>query len=130
MRALALPLMLLATAAAATELIPHEPLPAGVPDRDTPGKPVAGGMRYDYPYVQDAWGRYGLLDFCRDWGAACGKAAAEAFCKQVDGGVNPRAGDFGQWVGAARYGYTVIISTRDAFELPRGDAFTYIVCKK
>lgn len=122
--------ILFAAPVVASELIPREPLPAGVPDRDTPGKPVSGGMRYDYPYVQDAWGRYGLLDFCRDWGAACGKPAAEAFCQQVDGGARPRSTDFGHWEKAGHYAHSVIISTRDSCELPRCEAFTYIVCKK
>lgn len=130
MRALTILLSLLATSTLAGELIPLEPLPAGVPDRDTPGKPVAGGMRYDYPYVLDAWGRYGLLDFCRDWGTSCGKPAAEVFCQKVDGGARPHSTDFGHWPKAGHYGNTVVISIKDSCELPRCEAFTYIVCRK
>jgi hypothetical protein len=128
---LAFTFAIIATGALAAQVSPREPLPAGVPDRDTPGKPVAGGgMRYEYPYTLDQFGRYGLLDFCRDWGAACGKPAADAFCKQVDGGARPHAADFGHWPQAGHYAYTVVISTRDSCELQRCEAFTYIVCKK
>lgn len=127
---LASALVLIAASAFASQVSPREPLPAGVPDRDTSGKPTDGGMRYAYPYVTDAYGRYGLLDWCRDWGTACGKPAAEAFCKQVDGGVRPHAGDFGHWPEAGHHAYTVIISTRDSCELPHCEAFTHIVCRK
>jgi hypothetical protein len=123
-------LLLVGAPALASELLPREPLPPGVPDTDTPGKPVAGGMRYDYPYVLDSFGRYGLLDWCRDWGTQCGKPAAEAFCRQVDGGVRPRSTDFGHWPKAGRHGYTVVISTKDSCQLPRCEGFSYIVCRK
>jgi hypothetical protein len=131
MRALlAFTMMLIAAPVLATELLPREPLPPGVPDRDTPGKPLEGGMRYDYPYILDSYGRYGPLDWCRVWGQQCGKPAAEDFCKQVDGGVRPRAASFGHWPKAGRHTHTVVISTKDSFELPRAESFTYIVCKK
>jgi hypothetical protein len=123
-------LVLLATPALASELLPLKPLPPGVPDRAIPGKPAGDGMRYDYPYVKDAYGRWGLVDWCRDWGQQCGKPAAEAFCKQADGGARPHAADFGHWPKAGHHAHTVVISTRDSFELPRAEAFTYIVCRK
>lgn len=123
-------LLLLATPAFASELLPHKPLPPGVPDRDTPGKPAGDGMRYNYPYVKDGFGRFGLLDWCRDWGTQCGKPAAEAFCKQADGGARPRSTDFGHWPRAGHHGATVVISTRDTCELPRCEGFSYIVCRK
>jgi hypothetical protein len=128
--ALAFTLLLFAAPAFGSELLPLQPLPAGVPDRDTPGEPAGEGMRYNYPYVKDSYGRFGLLDWCRDWGQQCGRPAAEAFCKQADGGVRPHAADFGHWPKAGHHGNTVIFSTRDTVELPRAEAFTYIVCRK
>jgi len=122
--------VLLALPAFAAQVTPRLPLPAGVPDTFTPGKPAAGGMRYAYPHVKDRYGRYGLMDWCRDWGAACGKPAAEAFCKQADGGARPHAGDFGPWNDAGKYAGTVIISTGDPCELERCSAFTYVICRK
>jgi hypothetical protein len=125
-----LSLLLAASPAVASQVQPHLPLPAGIPDRDTPGTPAGEGMRYGYPYVTDRWGRFGLLDFCRDWGAQCGKPAADAFCRQVDGGARPRAADFAEWKESGQHAHTVIISTRDSCELQRCSAFAYIVCRK
>lgn len=119
-----------ASPAFASAVTPREPLPAGVPDRDTPGKPTAEGMRYDYPYILDSGGRFGLLDWCRDWGAVCGEPAAEAFCKQADGGARPNAASFAPWQGAGKYANTVLISTRQSCELWNCEAFKYIVCRR
>jgi hypothetical protein len=127
---LALGLVVVAASASATELLPLLPLPPGVPDHPTPGTPEAGGMRYAYPHVLDRYGRYGFMDWCRDWGAACGKPAAEAFCKKVDSGARPHAAGFAPWNDAGHYSGTVIISTGDPCELPRCSSFTYVICKK
>ena len=75
--AIALALVLLAGSAVASELVPHKPMPAGVPETFTPGKPEAGGVRYSYPYVKDRYGRYGLMDWCHRFGQDCGKRCGE-----------------------------------------------------
>lgn len=82
----------------------------------------ASGVTYNSPMIVAANGQRVLLDFCREYGSACGQLAADAFCQQKG------------HRGASRFqisndvGYTAIISSGTICGDPHCDAFTKIQC--
>lgn len=82
----------------------------------------ASVVTYNSPMIVAANGQLVLLDFCRDYGSACGQLAADAFCQQKG---HP---------GASRFqisndvGHTAIISSGTICSEPHCDAFTEIQC--
>jgi hypothetical protein len=92
------------------------PAPAAVPA----GRPR--GVTYDLPTILAANGQTLMLDFCRDFGSACGKPAADAFCRQKG---HPDASRFQK---SEDIGHTAIISTGAICDDPSCDGFTKIQC--
>jgi hypothetical protein len=102
--------------------------PADLPERGpTHPTQTAQGLRYAYPHIRNSDGAFGLLDWCREWGANCGAAAADAFCANQRTG-NPKAVDFAQFTDAGRFRETVIFSTRATCTDATCDAFTFVTC--
>ena len=94
---------------------PSTPGPAGQPSR-----PI--GVTYNSPMIVAANGDTVMLDFCRDFGSACGKPAADAFCQQKG---HPNASRFQI---SEHIGRTAIISTGAICDDPSCDGFTKIQC--
>lgn len=65
------------------------------------------------------------LDYCLRWGEACGKPAAEAFCKLMDGS-KPIVSSYKI---LPDVGATMIISTGERCDDTGCDGFRYITCK-
>ncbi len=65
------------------------------------------------------------LDYCLRWGEACGKPAAEAFCKLMNGGM-PIVSSYKI---LSDIGDTMIITTGERCEDTGCDSFRYITCK-
>lgn len=80
------------------------------------------GVTYDSPMITAANGQNVMLDFCRDFGAACGKPAADAFCRQKG---HPDASRFQI---SEDIGHTAIISTGALCDDPSCDGFSKIQC--
>ena len=84
--------------------------------------PRATGVTYNSPMIVAANGQTVMLDFCRDFGSACGKPAADAFCRQKG---HPNASRFQI---SEDIGHTAIISTGAICDEPHCDGFTKIQC--
>ena len=91
---------------------PSTTIPAGRPR----------GVTYDSPTIVAANGETVTLDFCRDFGTACGKPAADAFCRHKG---HPDASRFQI---SEDIGHTAIISTGAICHDPSCDGFTKIQC--
>jgi len=92
------------------------PAPSTIPA----GRPR--GVTYDSPMIVAANGQTVPLDFCRDFGSACGKPAADSFCRQKG---HPDASRFQI---NEDIGHTAIISTGAICDDPSCDGFTKIQC--
>ena len=82
----------------------------------------ARGVTYNSPMIVAANGQTVMLDFCREWGSACGKPAADAFCRlkgYPDASRFQISEDIGQ---------TAIISSGAICADPSCDGFTKIQC--
>ena len=102
----------------------------GQPEGKEASKPVIGSIgristrvTYNSPMIVAANSQTVMLDFCREWGSACGKAAADAFCQKKG---HP---DASQFQISEDIGYTAIISTGAICDDPSCDGFTMIECK-
>jgi hypothetical protein len=84
---------------------------------------TAAGTTYATPMIEDETGKLGNLDWCLEWGAGCGQAAADAFCKLKG------HGSAGTFTKAARLGHSVVLRDRKVCAQPHCDAFAAIVCK-
>lgn len=91
-----------------------------LPPSVTPAR--ARGVTYDSPMIVAANGQTVMLDFCREWGSACGKPAADAFCRQKG---HPDASRFQI---SDDIGQTAIITSRAICSEPSCDGFTKIEC--
>lgn len=97
--------------------------PSRPDDLPTPGDPPRrAGMTYDSPMIVAGDGQTAPLDFCREFGQACGKPAADAFCRQKG---HPNASRFQI---SENIGHTALISTGDTCDHPSCDGFTQIQC--
>ena len=96
------------------------PLAVGSGPAQTPPRPK--GVTYNSPMIVAANGQTVMLDFCREYGSACGKPAADAFCRQKG---HPDASRFQI---SEDIGHTAIISTGAICDDPSCDGFTKIQC--
>jgi hypothetical protein len=101
-----------------------------IPDGPTPPRLTRQGMLYQFPYIEDSNGQYGLLDWCREWGSNCGEPAASAFCQTATGNANSRATNFEKFDNVGRSRHTVIASSRAVCSDPTCDTFTYVTCSQ
>ncbi|MGH8263090.1 MAG: hypothetical protein ACRET4_06410 [Steroidobacteraceae bacterium] len=104
------------------------PTPFDLPEGPTAGVPIARGVRYSYPFINDYSMNWGLLDWCRESATNCGAPAANAYCRAVDGGQHPHALEFATFNGAGRYRPTINVATRTSCTAKSCDAFTHITC--
>lgn len=80
------------------------------------------GVTYNSPMIVAANGQIVMLDFCREYGSACGKPAADAYCRLKG---HPDASRFQI---SEDIGHTAIISTGAICNEPHCDGFTKIQC--
>jgi hypothetical protein len=91
----------------------------------TPGVTHLGRVNvlgFKLPKIKAANGQTVMLDFCRDYGAACGKPAADAFCQQNG---HPAASSF---LISKNVGQTAIISSGALCTNRTCDGFANIEC--
>ena len=84
--------------------------------------PLRAGRTYNSPMIVAGNGETVMLDFCREWGANCGKPAADAFCRSkghADAGLFQMSEDIG---------HTAIISSGAICNAPSCDGFVKIEC--
>lgn len=98
------------------------PPPKYLPPPETTTGPD-GSTAYATPMIENEYGKLGNLDWCRDWGANCGKPAADAFCKMKGHGPSR------SFTEAKDFGRTVVLSSRKTCDQPHCDAFSVIVCE-
>jgi hypothetical protein len=96
--------------------------PPAVAPMEPPMLPDNGGLTYDSPMIVAANGQKLLLDFCREYGANCGKPAADAFCSQ-QGHLGASRFQIGKDVG-----HTAIIGNGGICNNSTCDGFTKIQC--
>jgi hypothetical protein len=88
----------------------------------------AGGvyerLRDEHPYKEPRWFGY-RLDWCRDLGANCGKAAADNFCKR---NIYTGARDFEQDPNIGASQPTMVSGTNQVCNQDYCNGFKYIIC--
>lgn len=106
--------------AASTTTVPGvESRAAGVEPAPSPRR---RGITYNSPMIVAANGQTVMLDFCAEYGKACGMPAADAFCRQKG---HPGASRFQI---SEDIGHTAIIGSGALCDQPGCDGFTKIEC--
>lgn len=96
---------------------PPGSVPAPVPPAEI------SGVIYPNPEIAAESSEMVRLDYCREWGSACGKPAADVYCQSLGYTTSGRTeldNDIGR---------TVIIATKAICENPICDGFKLIECK-
>ena len=86
-----------------------------------------GKVSCSYPQIRDAGGVSHLLDWCRSWGAECGKPAADAYCRQANQ-FYPIAESFRQAIDIGQVRPTLVISSKQRCDGGHCDGFKSITC--
>jgi hypothetical protein len=96
------------------------PAPDAMPEPPAPSAPRASRV----PYLTLASGERVRLDWCRVWGAECGKPAADAFCQ-----ANRRA-EAATFEIDEDIGRTAVISSQAICDDPTCDGFKHLECSR
>jgi hypothetical protein len=83
-----------------------------------------------FPQIQDVYGNYLPLDYCRVWAGECGKAAADAYCRRLstNGGLGAESFRKADDIGQQRP--TVVISDKQKCKGAHCDGFYFVYCKQ
>ncbi len=96
---------------------PSTPVPAQLPPAQV------SGVVYPDPIIAADNSEMVRLDWCREWGSACGRPAADAYCQSLGHATSGRSeidNDIGR---------TAIISSKAICNSPTCDGFKLIECK-
>ncbi len=95
---------------------PSTPVPAQIPPAQV------SGVIYPDPEIAADNGDMVKLDYCREWGSACGKPAADAYCRMLGHAASGRSEIDND------IGHTAIISNKAICDSPTCDGFKLIEC--